>query len=76
MFKGEKTFVFWFGLVILGLASITLFSIIWFNALFMIRFFGGSASGPSVEVQVPFIVGSIAFILIGLYMMKSGIKKQ
>ena len=68
MFEGEKTFVFWIGLIILGLASLGLFSIVWFNA---VDFYA-----PPVEFQVPFIVGTVVFILIGFYMMKSSIKKS
>ena len=67
MFEGEKTFVFWIGLIILGLASLALFSIVWFNA---VDFYA-----PPMEIQVPFIVGTVVFILIGFYMMKSGVKK-
>ena len=67
MFEGEKTFVFWLGLIILGLASLGLFSIVWFNA---VNFYT-----PPTEIQVPFIVGAVVFILIGFYMMKSGVKK-
>jgi len=33
VFEGEKTFVFWIGLIILGLASIGLFSMVWSNAI-------------------------------------------
>ena len=72
MFEGEKTFVFWIGLVILGLASVGLFGIIWFNTIpyppYMLK--------EPLEVQVPFIVGTVVFILIGLYMMKSGVKEK
>jgi hypothetical protein len=67
VFEGEKTFVFWIGLIILGLASLGLFSIVWFNAV--------NLYAPSMEIQVPFIVGTVVFILIGFYMMKSGVKK-
>jgi len=55
VFEGEKTFVFWIGLIILGLASLGLFSIVWFNA---IDFYA-----PPVEFQVPFIVGTAVLIL-------------
>lgn len=74
MFKGEKTFVFWIGLIILGLAAVVLFAIIWFNAITALKIYP-YAVGPSFELQVPFIVAAIVFILIGLYMMKSGVKK-
>ena len=71
MFKGEKTIIFWIGLILLGLASIGLFGILWIitvwngymDRLNMLKWF------------TPFIVGGLVFILIGLYMMKSGAKK-
>ena len=70
MFVGEKTWVFWVGLIILASASVVLFGIIWYNAITN-RYFK-----PPVEFQVPFIVGAVVFIFIGLYMMTSGIKKK
>lgn len=75
MFEGEKTLVFWIGLIILGLASVVLFSIIWFNVIIALKVYT-YAVGPSIEFQVPFIVAAIVFILIALYMMKSGVKKE
>ena len=75
MFEGEKTFVFWIGLIVLGLASVVLFTIIWFNIVIASRTYP-YAVGPSIEFQIPFIVAAIVFILIGLYMMKSGTKKK
>jgi len=33
MFEGEKGFVFWIGLIILGLASVGLFGILWMLAV-------------------------------------------
>jgi hypothetical protein len=74
VFKGEKTFVFWVGLIILGLAAVVLFTIIWFNAIIALKVYP-YAIGPSFEFQVPFIVAAIVFILIGFYMMKCGLKK-
>lgn len=75
MFEGEKTLVFWIGLIILGLASVVLFSIIWFNSIIALKVYP-YAAGPSIEFQIPFSVAAIVFILIGLYMMKSGVKKK
>lgn len=73
MFEGEKTYVFWIGLIILGLASVTLFSVVWYFGVL-------SPSYPSGDyywrILTPPIVGAIIFILIGLYMMKSGGKRQ
>jgi len=72
VFEGEKTFVFWIGLIILGLASMSLFGILWsigiWNGHHIDRF-------EMLKQAVPVIVGGIVFILIGFYMMKSGVKK-
>ena len=73
MFEGEKRDIFWIGLIILALASVILFATLW---QFMFEFF-------EIQVNVswtfrnsfPIIVGAIVFIFIGLYMMKSGVKK-
>jgi xanthine/uracil permease len=72
MFEGEKTDVFWIGLIILGLASVALFSILWYATLIV----------PSYhwvdywKYWIPPVVAAIVFILIGLYMMKFGVKKE
>ena len=71
MFVGEKTWVFWVGLVILALASVALFAIVWYNAVI-----NQYQYKPPVEYQVPFIVGAVVFIIIGLYMMTSGVRKK
>ncbi len=70
MFEGEKTPVFWFGLVILGLASVALFAIAWYYVIW----FDVSSRDYYFRSLVPLIVGGIVFILIGLYMMKSGVE--
>jgi len=72
VFEGEKTFVFWIGLIILGLASVSLFGILWMLAVwdwYMDRL-------DMLKYQVPALVGGVIFILIGLYMMKSGVKRK
>lgn len=69
MFVGEKTWVFWVGLIILALASVSLFGIVWFNAVTV-------PYQPDIEYQIPFIVGAVVFIIVGLYMMTSGIRKK
>jgi putative Mn2+ efflux pump MntP len=72
MFEGEKTFVFWLGLIILALASIALFSELWYTTII--------SNLPYVNIDyrflVPPVLGTVVFILIGLYMMKSGTKKK
>jgi len=72
VFEGEKTIIFWIGLIILGVASVGLFGALW-----MIAILGGYLDGFTMLKQgVPVIVGGVVFILIGLYMMKSGVKKK
>jgi len=72
MFEGEKTYVFWIGLIILALASVGLFGILWMIAVwngYMDRF-------AMLKQAVPVIVGGVVFTLIGLFMMKSGVKRE
>jgi len=68
VFKGEKTAVFWIGLVILGFSSVGLFTAVWHYAM--------NPSPWYFEWNVPYIVGAVVFALIGLYMMKSGVKRK
>jgi putative Mn2+ efflux pump MntP len=70
MFEGEKTWVFWIGLIMLALAFLGLFQMLWSWTMYSYY--------PSDywKSMVPFIAGAIVFILIGLYMMKSGVKKE
>ncbi|MCJ7470735.1 hypothetical protein MUO74_09665 [Candidatus Bathyarchaeota archaeon] len=70
MFEGEKTTIFWIGLVILGLASAIPFSVLWY-AILVTPFYDWNW-----RFLVPPIAGPIVFVLIGLYMMKSETKKQ
>ena len=72
MFEGEKTIVFWIGLIILGLASVGLFTIVWLNTLYNPEYY----LTYYLKYHIPFIVGGVVFILIGLYMMKSGVKRK
>lgn len=72
MFDGEKTFVFWIGLIILGLASVVLFGISWMIVVW--NGYGGRFG--MLKQVVPVIVGGVVFIIIGLYMMMCGVKKS
>jgi xanthine/uracil permease len=72
VFEGEKTDVFWIGLIILGLTSVGLFGVLWMVTVVMY---------PENRLEVlkglvPVIVGGVVFLLIGLYMMRSGVKKS
>jgi len=68
MFEGEKTAVFWVGLTILGLSLAVLFSTIWYFLMSSRDVFNYG----NWYYIVPPIVGCVIFMLIGLYMMKSG----
>ena len=72
MFEGEKTDLFWLGLIILGLATVVLFGILWTITIWN----GYTDRFTMLKQSVPLIAGAIAFILIGLYMMKSSVKKS
>jgi small neutral amino acid transporter SnatA (MarC family) len=67
VFEGEKTRVFWWGLIFVGLSVCVLFSIFWYFFVLTSYF--------AWRLVVPEIFGSIVFLLIGLYMMKSGTRK-
>ena len=71
MFEGEKTLIFWVGLIILGLASVGLFSVLWMLLIYYMY----SYQHTSVYMTlIPLIVGAVLFLIIGLYMMKHGVK--
>ena len=77
MFQGEKTLLFWVGLIIVAFASLAIFSIVWnavVNYLLYVRPYGTFLYSSFVS-GVPIIVGGVIFIIVGLYMMKSGVKK-
>ncbi|TET64958.1 hypothetical protein E3J49_02940 [Candidatus Bathyarchaeota archaeon] len=64
--------MFWIGLIILALASVGLFGILWMIAVwnvYMDRL-------TMLKQAVPVIVGGVVFTLIGLFMMKSGVKRE
>jgi putative Mn2+ efflux pump MntP len=72
MFEGEKTRLFWIGLTMLALASLVLFTILWYAFINSMRERYISFDWTN---QTPQLVGAIIFILVGLYMMNSGVKK-
>jgi putative Mn2+ efflux pump MntP len=74
LFEGDKTPLFWAGLVILSLASVVLFSVFWSYRSYASILYNNF--NIFIIDNLPPIVGAIIFILIGLYMMKSGVKKS
>ena len=71
MTKENSVLVYWLGLIILAFSSLVLFAVIWFNAVF-----GWDSYKPSIEFQVPYIVGAVVFFIIGVYMMRSQREKK
>jgi len=82
LFEGEKTSLFWLGLVILGFSIIVVFSAIWVTTSTYLTYLAQSSQYNTTYPttiwlsMVPFIFGGAIFILIGAYMMKSGTKKN
>jgi succinate dehydrogenase/fumarate reductase cytochrome b subunit len=71
MFRGEKTSLFWAGLIILCFACVYLFGVLW----------SGYQRLPYLPITVfleslPSIVGAIVFIVIGLFMMHSVVREK
>jgi putative Mn2+ efflux pump MntP len=72
VFEGKKTYVFWIGLLVLAFAAVGLFGVFW-----MIAVWNGYTDWFRVLKQVvPVIVAGVVFILIGFYMMRSGVRKK
>jgi len=74
LFKGEKTNLFWAGSLIVGLASWLIFTAVWSLQTYLP--FVSDNLRWWIQSNVPYVVGSAVFILIGLFMMKSGVKKN
>jgi hypothetical protein len=65
--EAKKTRVFWLGLVLFGLALISFFAVVWYTFVFPVF---------SWQYSTPWAVGGLAFLLIGLYMMRYSVEKQ
>jgi len=73
MSRGEKTRIFWLGLVISGAAIVVLFSVFWSMSMLYPPSYPASYSW---RYSTPFIFAGMVFLLIGLYMMMSGLPKE
>ncbi len=71
LFKGEKTSIFWAGLIVASLSFFVLLMNFW-NA----RVYESWELSFYFWSGLPVIIAGIYFILIGLFIMKSGIKKN
>lgn len=68
MFEGEKTRIFWYGLVFSAISVCILFTVFWYTLAI--------STGLSLVYLGPEVFGGIVFLLVGLYMMKNGTKKK
>ena len=76
LFKGEKTSIFWAGLTTLGLASVFLL-----ETIVRLRYASTLITAEEgltdfIWSTIPMIVGEIVFIVIGLLMMRSGVRRN
>jgi hypothetical protein len=82
MFQGEKTNLFWVGLLLFGVSLLGFFAAVWSVVTSYLAYLSSNPSyyGSSYPFTiwmglVPIVVGGVIFMAIGLYMMKSGVKK-
>lgn len=66
MFEGERTQIFWAGLFLFGVTIFGLFTIIW-NTLLNLS---------DWTYTTPWSFGFAVFLVIGFYMMMTGVKKE
>jgi putative Mn2+ efflux pump MntP len=84
VFKGEKTTIFWVGLLVFGYSLAQFCSAIWqiiYFAGIYPRVYPGTATQSLFEAQavyslIPLTISGVIFVIIGLYMMKKGIKQE
>ncbi len=87
MFKGEKTTTFWIGLIVFGYSILQFFNAIWqivyypfiYPALIGASGIAAIFSYTLIEtlgVTIPSIVSGIVFMIIALYIMKVGVRKN
>lgn len=86
MFKGEKTTTFWIGLVALGYSIFQFIQAFWvplyvsttypLGITYYVTSFDLGLFIRALEEYIPNIIAGIIFLIIGLYIMKVGVKKQ
>jgi len=90
LFKGEKTVTFWIGLIILGYSiyqfCLAGWQVIYYNFIYpsMMQQISGNSSydtssiltAQSLTIAIPGLMGGVIFLIIGLYIMKVGVKKD
>lgn len=84
MFKGEKTAVFWVGLLVFGYSLAQFCAAIWQTIYYVViypRVYPVTLTIPLLEAQavyslIPLIISGVIFAVIGRYMIKKGVKQE
>jgi len=88
MFKGEKTTTFWIGLIVVGYSVFQFCQAIWQTIYYYYIYpeilgisvdasaLNFTRSFATLAVAVPPIIGGVIFLIIGLYIMKVGVRKE
>ena len=84
MFSGEKKTTFWIGLLALGYSISQFFQAFWLTIYISSIYpnetyetsFNLTMFRLALEEYLPNIVAGIIFLVIGLYLMKVGVKKE
>ena len=87
MFNGEKTLVFWIGLLVFGYSLAQFCGAVW-QTIYWLEIYPSVLSSTSslfsthlleveaVESAVPLIISGVIFAVIGVYMMQKGVKQE
>jgi hypothetical protein len=81
VFKGEKTTTFWIGLIVFGYSIVQFCQAIWQTIYYYFIYPSVISLDPTIHIYmlgtaVPLVIGGIIFLIIGLYIMKAGVRKE
>ena len=88
MFNGEKTAVFWAGLIVFGFSLFQFCNAVWqtiytyfllpltYESPLAATTYGKNAIIAISYSVAPLVISGVIFVAIGLYMMKAGIRKN
>jgi hypothetical protein len=84
VFKAEKTLVFWVGLLVFGYSIAQFCGAVWQTIYWLViypRVLPTTVSTALIEADavysvIPLIISGVVFAVIGLYMMKKGVKQE
>ena len=84
MYKGEKTAVFWVGLLVFGYSIAQFCGAVWQTIWWLViypRALPATVSTTFIEAEsvlpmIPLVISGVIFAVIGRYMMKRGVKQE